>query len=310
MSKLKTTSIQNDPLSFEEELDNYEKAKTKLSSVSNPIDSLDYSSDISSEEGGSKNFKKSNLLRFGLIALSLVLLFSVLGYYNNKTSENIDDSSLLSTLSKVIILPNEEPSVITLTEDNKNELIKKYNHFTNSKIDDKLLIFKDAKKGILYRPSDSLIVEVVGLEFTNTANPRTTARSVTPSVNTATAKNPEVTDANPTKKETPVEKKIVQKLTNISVVLLNGTTINGLTLKADPILAKSLKTHKVSVRDNAAVQTYKKSVVVYLAPEYKEAAENLAKEMGVTAQKVVPSTQPKPTAGNILVILGPEVSNL
>lgn len=71
---------------------------------------------------------------------------------------NKEAEDLVRDVNKLIALPTDEkPTIATVAEPEK---LKDEPFFKNSKKDDKVLVYTNAKKAILYRPSEHLIVEV------------------------------------------------------------------------------------------------------------------------------------------------------
>ena len=69
---------------------------------------------------------------------------------------------------KLIDLPNETPTVATVTDSKK---LKDQPFFSKVENGDKVLIFTKAKKAILFRPSTNKILDVAPLTITNNQNP-------------------------------------------------------------------------------------------------------------------------------------------
>jgi len=122
-------------------------------------------------------------------ALPWILLILVLGaaaglgYWqylkNQKLSSEISDirnnpqkvadqqtNQLLDKVGKLIVLPdNEQPTVATVTD---LEPLKDQAFFEKAKIGDKVLIYTNGKRAILYRESENKIVEVAPINIGNT----------------------------------------------------------------------------------------------------------------------------------------------
>lgn len=74
-------------------------------------------------------------------------------------TENAQDeiTSVVNEVKKIMLLPDETPVLATVSD---LEKVKGQEFFAKAQLGDKVLIFMNAKKAILYRPSDKLIVEV------------------------------------------------------------------------------------------------------------------------------------------------------
>lgn len=69
-----------------------------------------------------------------------------------------ESRDLITKVGKLIVLPEgEEPTVATVTD---TELLKDQPFFVNAKTGDKVLIYTNARKAILYSPESDKIVEV------------------------------------------------------------------------------------------------------------------------------------------------------
>lgn len=83
-----------------------------------------------------------------------------------------DTKTLVEKISKLIVLPtDEQPTVATVADP---ERLKDQPFFANAKKGDKVLIYTNAKKAILYDPVENKIVEVAPLNIGNTAGATTT----------------------------------------------------------------------------------------------------------------------------------------
>ena len=129
----------------------------------------------------------------------------------------------------------------------------------------KILYFTKAKKAIIYDPVGRKIVDVATFNINSTATTSATA--------------------------------------SIKIVLRNGTRTTGLTTKAEPDIKKSITNASIITKENAAVQTYEKTIIVILNDSAKDAATKLAKDLNITTSDL-PSREAKPKEGDILVILG------
>ncbi len=72
---------------------------------------------------------------------------------------------LTAEITKFIVLPNEVPEVATISN---VELLKGQDFFKDAQNGDAVLIFKDAGRGLLYRPSTHKIIEYTKITFNGT----------------------------------------------------------------------------------------------------------------------------------------------
>jgi hypothetical protein len=124
-------------------------------------------------EGGSSTMKK-----FGTAVIVLLLLGSAgaAGFYYkqyddlkknpNKVVQD-ETKALLANIGKLIVLPEgEQPTIATVTDPEK---LKEQAFFNNAQTGDKVLIYTNARKAILYSPTQNKIIEVAPVNIGNTA---------------------------------------------------------------------------------------------------------------------------------------------
>lgn len=81
---------------------------------------------------------------------------------NDKSDEQKKaNETLIAEVGTHILLPKEEPEIATITDVDKLRETEVF--FNLAQNDDKLLVFKKAKKLILYRPSEKKIVDLAPL---------------------------------------------------------------------------------------------------------------------------------------------------
>ncbi|MEK7585900.1 MAG: hypothetical protein AAB477_01540 [Patescibacteria group bacterium] len=129
-----------------------------------------------------KFFRPSAIIIIVIIATSL----SFGGYFYYKYTKLIKNPNaeakkeaedLLSKVAKIYLIPTgEEPTVATVSDPNA---LKDQSFFTQSQKGDKVLIFSNARKAVLYRPSINKIIETAPLnnskdDQTNTKIPEAT----------------------------------------------------------------------------------------------------------------------------------------
>lgn len=109
-----------------------------------------------------------------LIVILAVLLLVAMGttyYFYQKTKSNAPENpekqlaEVVRMVSKHMVLPEGEvPTMATVSDPEK---LKDQAFFMNAKKGDKVLIFSDSRKAILYNPTSDRIVEVAPINTTN-----------------------------------------------------------------------------------------------------------------------------------------------
>ena len=98
-----------------------------------------------------------------LILLIIAIIISGTSIYFLKLSgkpqsaDEAEINKIISAVSKHITLPEEEPSVATVSD---LEALRDRPFFAKAKEGDKVLIYEKAKKAILYRPSEDKIIDI------------------------------------------------------------------------------------------------------------------------------------------------------
>lgn len=91
---------------------------------------------------------------------------SLIGLPKTGVEARKEVDALVIAVGKLIALPTDEvPTVATVTD---TEGIKDQPFFVNAKVGDKVLIYANAKKSILYRPSENKIIEVGAVNVSQT----------------------------------------------------------------------------------------------------------------------------------------------
>lgn len=118
-----------------------------------------------------KNYLKADKLAIVLLVVALGTLvvasyfqrqFTVLKQNPQKLLQE-ETERLVGLVSQLIILPeNEMPTVATVSDPEK---LKDQPFFTNTKKGDKVLIYTNARKAILYDPENHKIIEVAPLNI-------------------------------------------------------------------------------------------------------------------------------------------------
>jgi hypothetical protein len=239
------------------------------------------------------------------ITVCVLALVGLAGYFynqyriaqkrlNNPQQAVADDvKALTATVGKLIVLPAEDPTVATVADVDK---LKNQRFFTNALNGDKVLIFNNAKKAILYRPSINKIVEIMPINIE--VSPTPVAHAPAGQVAGTTAAS--VTPVPPT--PTPVP----QPLT---FAIRNGTTVTGLAKRYEAEVKSRIPTASVTSSDNAKRRDYAKTVVVGLSQTGLAQATTVAGVLGVTSG-TLPTGEDSPAGADFLVIIGSDKATL
>lgn len=113
---------------------------------------------------------------FGGVGLLIVVLIGIAGYLfmqvqdlkdpSKKAEKELNDT-IASVSALMILPPNERPTLATVSDPDK---LKNEPFFTNAILGDKVLIYAQAKKAVLYSPSRKKIIEVSSFNTGNTSS--------------------------------------------------------------------------------------------------------------------------------------------
>lgn len=219
-------------------------------------------------------------LRPAIPVFLLVLVVGVAGYFFHqyqKTQAEVkrlkqdpqtaaleETKKLISKVGELVTLPEgEAPTVATISD---KEKLKDQPFFAKAKNGDKLIIYTQARKAILYDPVANKIVDIVTLSLATA--------SVSP---------------------TPA---------SVRIALYNGTNTGGLTKIVEEDLKGKISNVEVVAKEDANKKDYTKTLVIDLSGNQKELAEEIAKVVkGEVAD--LPEGETKPEA-EILIIIGSE----
>lgn len=226
---------------------------------------------------------KRMLLILGLV-LFVVLCLGTSGYFflQYKNAQSVlgksssdDVEGLVKEIGAVIELPQGEVPTVAIVSD-KSKLSGQA-FFRKAENGDKVLIFANAKRAILYRPSVKRIIDVTTIDLNESANSGNVA---TPSATSAIA---------------PVK-----------VVIYNGTKVAGLAAKGESSLKAEDSGVVVASKMNSSMD-YEDTLVVDLSGKNKVKAEAIAKHFEGKVGNI-PAEEARPDA-DILLILGASFAN-
>jgi len=90
------------------------------------------------------------------------------GARNPEAAAQKEAEQLVAAVGKLIILPDETPVVATVADPSR---LAGQPFFQNAKKGDKVLIYNEARKAVLYSPEDNRIVDVAPLNIGTQAAP-------------------------------------------------------------------------------------------------------------------------------------------
>lgn len=228
-----------------------------------------------------------------IVAIIFVVLITTSFYFYSKykstkkildnptTQAKNDKEKLIKEVGTLIDLPNEEPTLATVTN---KEKLKSQPFFAKTENGDRVLIYTKAKKAILYRPSINKIIEVSKINL-ETSSPTST---ITPT------KIVEL--SSPTVTPTVVNK--------VKLVIYNGTKVTNLATKEKDLILSKTNNIEVTALGNSK-NDYTENLVISL----KTGNENAAKQLAdLVSGKVVtlPKGETAPADANLLLIVGKE----
>jgi len=229
------------------------------------------------------NFSRKNL-PFIIISLVLIIVIIIAIYFfyqYQKTKRLLQNpvelaqeqaKPIIAKINKLILLPKGElPTLATVTD--RNKLISQP-FFAQVEDGDKLLIYPNAKKAILYRPSINKIIEV---------GPINSISNIT-STSAELQKDPST---------------IITK--NKTVALYNNTDVADLSSITEKELIKAIPDLKV-IQSGKTINQYKENLVIDLKGNSQAMVEQIAQ---IVSAKVstLPVGEPVPEA-DFIVILG------
>lgn len=215
----------------------------------------------------------SKLVIPGVIGALVILAFLGGGYFYYQSLAQVKGADevkkLVLEVGKLIDLPTgEDPTVATVTDISK---LKDQPFFQKAKNGDKVLIYTQAKKAILYDPKIKKVIDVAPLNI---------------GTQSAQARLPDGQVAQP------------------KIVLRNGTQTIGLTTKVEAELKKTFPNLNVSEKENAAKADYQNTMIVVLNEAGKDLANSLVNTLKGSSLSTLPAEETKPKDADILIILG------
>jgi len=103
-----------------------------------------------------------------LLVVAIVFIVLLVGKRPAEEDQVRDLQRTVKSVSRLIVLPeNEQPTLATVSDVSK---LKDQAFFANAKTGDKVLIYPESRKAILYSPSLDKIIEVSSLNLSANSN--------------------------------------------------------------------------------------------------------------------------------------------
>jgi hypothetical protein len=229
-----------------------------------------------------------------VLSILLAMALGIAGYFYYQythpvpaNSEADEVASLTKTIGAMMELPEgETPTLATVTDKDK---LAEQPFFQKAENGDKVLIYSDSGRAVLYRPSTEKIVDVTTI---NVKTPEPATASPSPESGAAAMPVPGAPS------ET-AEKVVVQ---NASVALYNGSTKIGVTNTLEDQIKATFDNVEVIMKEKAAKNDYQGNLIIDLSGTQTELAQQLAENFGGTVG-TLPEGETAPEAG-ILIIVG------
>ena len=236
-----------------------------------------------------------------VVALGLAGYFYYQYSHTKEVMEAKEITELTEKIGNVMDLPEGEvPTLATVT--NKEKLDDQA-FFKKAENGDKILIYVDAGRAILYRPSMGQIIDTAS-GITVTDGPvDETSQEITSS---PVPEVPEPTLVPETVQSlAPAPESVVDPLTlSATVVLYNGSKKVGVTNETETTLVGTFENLSIISREKAAKNDYTGNMVIDLSGQKTALVEALVEEIGGTIVPTVPAGETAPTDADILVIIG------
>ena len=209
------------------------------------------------------------LLLMGVTAFTTVRLVrdypDFLGLAKGPKVLQQEEDDFITEVGESITLPEDERPIIARVTN--LERLQGQAFFKNAQEEDKVLIYPNSRKVVLYRPGEKRVIEV------GTVN---------------------IDDQ---------KAEVAGIASGASFVLLNGTETAGLTQTFEDELKAALPDAEVVIKADAINAGYEKTLLVDLAGDKADEAEELAERLGLEVG-AFPDDEERPEEGDFLIIVG------
>ncbi|OGK15790.1 hypothetical protein A3H80_04970 [Candidatus Roizmanbacteria bacterium RIFCSPLOWO2_02_FULL_37_19] len=231
-----------------------------------------------------------------LIFTIFIVLICTTGYfyylYSQSTQKKVekDAENTIDAVSKLMELPKDEvPTIATVTDKTK---LAEQEFFRNAENGDKVLIYKNSKIAILYRPSIGKIISFAPVQETDAGQVAAQGARI----DDLQFSNSPLTTGSVTPPSTNNTNKAV-------IVLFNGTSKTGATSTVEQLLLEKFDTIEIGDKDFANKRDYQKTIVVDVSGKFSPLAKDIAQEFNAEILSL-PKEESQPTSADIVIIVG------
>lgn len=184
---------------------------------------------------------------------------------NNSIKSIKEKDELLKELNKLVLLPqDEEPTIATVADAFR---LRGQKFFERAENGDKVLVYANTQRAILYRPSTKKVIEIAPVNINNAEE------AISGNTQIAESKSNNYVLGESTKNENKPEE---QEKEPAKLAVYNGTTVNGLAKDIQNYLEKRFGKSVLSVEKiQNAEDYYDETIIIDVTSKYQELARDI-----------------------------------
>ncbi len=229
-----------------------------------------------------------------LVALAMFVSLLAIGtifYFQNQSKQVSDEKELEKLVKKVgriMELPNGIPTVATVT--NKNKLDDQP-FFKRAENGDKILLYGDGGRAVLYRPSTGKIIDVTTVDIETE--------------NAAAQSGKDIAKDRPQTSEGVVlgEKSVSENKEKPTIAIYNGAKDASVVASLENLISQAYPEWNIRRSEKAAYDNYQGVLVIGFSDMANDILKNIAQTVGGTLMPSLPEGEISPDA-DVLVIVG------
>jgi len=238
-----------------------------------------------------------------ILPVLLFLALSIAAYFFYRYQQVSQNDSgeldqLIKELSSIIELPSGEvPTLATVSDRNK---LLNQPFFAKAENGDKVLIYIQAGKAILYRPSTGKIVDTAPISKENTS-PETLGETASPTLTPAPSPTfSPLLSPSPIPSPSLTEKETIKD--PLTIALYNGTEITGVTVSIANSLTSEFNFVEIKNRDSANSKSYSRTLLINLSQFDEKIIQEIAEFLDAEITEL-PADELE-TETDLLIIIG------